>query len=182
MNIIKRFKPAGCFILILILSICMISGSVLASQDTSVMTPWINSNILGIVTDEVTADLKDDFYLAVNHDYLQNTSLKPGNSFEVVLVDSRDVVEERVMEILGDDTLTSRDAQLTQDFYALFLDWESRNETGIEPLMPLINELMQIDSMEAMTQFLLSEETEPYGLFPAGISIGISPEDSSRYR
>ena len=37
--------------------------------DTSVMKPWINANIYGLVTDDVTADIKDDFYLAVNHDW-----------------------------------------------------------------------------------------------------------------
>ena len=43
--------------------------------DISVMKPWVNSNIKGVVTDDVTADIKDDFYLAVNH---EEGPLRPG--------------------------------------------------------------------------------------------------------
>ena len=45
------------------------------------MKPWVNSNIKGVVTDDVTADIKDDFYLAVNHDYLRDTEFYPGTQF-----------------------------------------------------------------------------------------------------
>jgi len=180
MNKIRKFKPAVFFIAVII-CICIFSCSIWGAQDISVMTPWINSNIIGIVTDDINADLKDDFYLSVNHDYLKNTTLKPGDYFEVFLMDTKDLVEERALEILEDDTLTGHDAHLVQNFYTMFLDWESRNEAGIEPIMPSVEELMQVGSIEEMTEFLLSGESEPYGIFPADISIEISPEDSSRY-
>ena len=35
-------------------------------MDPSVMKPWINSEVIGMVTEDVTADLKDDFY---QHDH-----------------------------------------------------------------------------------------------------------------
>ena len=41
------------------------------------MKPWINSNIYGLVTDEVTAELRDDMYLNVNHDWLKDAQLTP---------------------------------------------------------------------------------------------------------
>ena len=49
-----------------------------AEIDISVMKPWVNSNIKGVVTDDVTADIRDDFYLAVNHDWLRDTEFYPG--------------------------------------------------------------------------------------------------------
>jgi len=47
------------------------------SYDLPVMKPWINSNIYGLVPDEVTAELRDDMYLNVNHDWLKDAQLAP---------------------------------------------------------------------------------------------------------
>lgn len=47
------------------------------SRNAGVMNPWINSNIYGLVTDEVTAELRDDMYLNVNHDWLKDAQLAP---------------------------------------------------------------------------------------------------------
>ena len=74
--------------------------------DTSVMKPWINSNIMGIVTDDVNADLKDDFYLNINHDYLRDAKLRPGYPAEFPILDASDTVKERCLDILTDKSLT----------------------------------------------------------------------------
>ena len=66
--------------------------------DTSVMTPWLNSNIIDIVTDETNPDLKDDFYLNVNHDYFMDVSLRPGYSNETPFFDAADTVKERCLD------------------------------------------------------------------------------------
>jgi len=49
-------------------------------MDASVMKPWINSEVMGMVTEETTAEAKDNLYLNVNHDWLVNAKLRPGLS------------------------------------------------------------------------------------------------------
>ncbi len=49
-------------------------------MDASVMKPWINSEVMGMVTEETTAEAKDNLYLNVNHDWLVNAKLRSGFS------------------------------------------------------------------------------------------------------
>ena len=150
--------------------------------DTSVMTPWLNSNIIGIVTNETNPDLKDDFYLNVNHDYFMNVSLRPGYASETPIFDASDTVKERCLDILTDKTLDERDAKLPQSFYELFLDWETRNEQGVEPLMFFFDELKNISSLEELNEYMLTDDYFVYGNYLANVYVGTNTEDSTLYQ
>ena len=128
-------------------------------MDSSVMTPWINSTILGMVTEDVNADLKDDFYLNVNHDWLMNAKLRPGYPTEMPLLDAADIVKDRCLDMLTDTSLTGEDAEKIQNYYELWLDWEGRNETGIDPILPYAQKVRNISSLDEMSKLLVSEET-----------------------
>ncbi len=151
-------------------------------MDPSVMTPWINSNIMGMVTDEVNAELVDDFYLNINHDYLRDARLRPGYTNEAPYYEASEIVKERCLDIIHDETLTGRDAQLVQDFYELILDWDTRNEIGIKPVMPYVEELEKVETLDQMTEFLLSDLNFTYGTTLAGVGVEMSEEDSSLYQ
>ena len=108
-------------------------------MDPSVMKPWINSSLLGEVTDETTADLKDDFYLNINHDWLRDAKLRPGYPTETPIYDAEATVMERCRELLADKDASYDDATLAHDlatiqnYYDLFLDWDARNADGVKP-------------------------------------------------
>ena len=110
--------------------------STVKQVNTSVMKPWINSSILGLVTDEVNANLKDDFFLNVNHDWLRDAKLRPGLDSETPIYDALDIVKNRCIEFLNDknmkfDDLTlQHDIEMIQNYYNHYLDWDSRNEKG----------------------------------------------------
>ncbi|MBQ7562561.1 MAG: hypothetical protein IJT16_01075 [Lachnospiraceae bacterium] len=40
-------------------------------MDPSVMKPWVNSIVYGMVTEDHKPDIKDDLYLHVNHDWAE---------------------------------------------------------------------------------------------------------------
>ena len=152
-----------------------------SSIDTSKMSPWINSNIIGVVTDDVKAGIKDDFYLNVNHDYLRDTKLRPGHSAELPFLESEEIVKDRCTKILNDTSLKSRDAQMIQDFYGLYLDWDSRNKEGIKPLKKYVDALEKVSSIDEMTDFLLSDLNIEYGWQLMYVGVGIDYEDSGKY-
>ena len=134
-----------------------------AGVDISVMKPWVNSNIKGVVTDDVTADIKDDFYLAVNHDWLRDTEFQPGRPSATPWYQALDTVKDRCFDILADESLKGlggiqgHDAELIQNYYHQYLDWESRNEDGLEPIMPVVEALRAVETLEDLQSFLLSD-------------------------
>ena len=139
-----------------------------AEIDISVMKPWVNSNIKGVVTDDVTADIKDDFYLAVNHDWLRDTEFYPGSPVATPWMQAVDTVKERCLDILSDGSLRylggteGHDAELIQNYYHQYLDWESRNEAGLEPIMPAVDALLAVETMEDLQSFLTSDTYDRY--------------------
>lgn len=156
-------------------------------MDPSVMKPWINSCILGEVTDEVKADLKDDFFLNVNHDWLRDAKLRPGFDSETPIFDAADIVKNRCLEFLTDknlkfdDAVLSHDVDLIQSYYDLYLDWEGRNKLGVEPLKPIVEKIKAISNLDELSEFLLSEEAREDGLGLFGVKVTFSSQDSSSY-
>ena len=151
------------------------------TTDLSAMKPWINSNIMGIADEVSRPGLKDDFYFNVNYDYLKNGQLRPGYSDESPIYEAMDIVRDRCFDILNDDTLTGDDAKRIQSYYELWLDWDSRNEEGIDPILPFINKVKEVDSIEEMNELLLSEENHSYGKRLEKIDVLPSYTDSSLY-
>ena len=156
-------------------------------MDPTVMKPWINSCILGEVTDEVKADLKDDIFLNVNHDWLRDAKLRPGFDSETPIFDAADTVKNRCLEFLTDknlkfdDAILSHDVDLIQSYYDLYLDWEGRNKLGVEPLKPIVEKIKAISNLDELSEFLLSEEAREDGLGLFGVKVTFSSQDSSSY-
>ena len=151
-------------------------------MDSSVMTPWINSTILGMVTEDVNADLKDDFYLNVNHDWLMNAKLRPGYPTEMPLLDAADIVKNRCMDMLTDTSLTGEDAEKIQNYYELWLDWEGRNETVIDPIIPFVQKVRNVSSLDEMSKVLVSEENFKWGVSLATVDLSLNSENSILYQ
>ena len=150
-------------------------------MDPSVMSPWRNTNVIGMVTEDVTADVKDDFYLAVNHDWMITAKLRPGYTSESPLHKTLDLVKDRCIDLLNDPSLTGSDAEIIQSYYELWMDWDARNEAGLTPFMPAIDKLLAVDTLEEMTDYLLSDENFCWGNPLCDISLQKNAEDSSLY-
>lgn len=135
------------------------------------MTPWINSNVVQTVTDEFTADIRNDFYLAVNYDYLRDTTIKEGRTRESSFQELADVVNQRLIAMMKDDTLKGHDAELIRELYAMWLDWDTRNSLGTTMIMPHIEEIEKIGDLDGLTEYLCSEEGVFYGAAPSQMSV-----------
>ena len=149
--------------------------------EASVYYPWLNSNIYGNVTADLKIDRKDDFYTAVNQEWLANVEFIPGYPAASSFVTLTDDISQKLMALMTDDSLTSHDALLLQNVYELFLDWDTRNELGVEPLLPHVQAITDISSLDELTEYLISEDGLLYGGGLWEISIGYNAEDSSRY-
>ncbi len=62
--------------------------------------PWINSDIEENVKNNYDTELKDDFALAVNKDWILNNSLKDGDASEEYLISYQWRLQNKLIAIL----------------------------------------------------------------------------------
>ena len=118
---------------------------------------WVCSDIVGNVTEDTPARLQDDFYLAVNKDWMLQVKIPDGESSISSFDEIERILKDRQISLMTDDTLTGHDAELVHKLYALVTDWDYRNAQGLEPMMPYIQSVAEIDSLDALTAWLHSE-------------------------
>ena len=96
-----------------------------------------NSDISGNVTAELETDPKEDFNAAVNQEWMAGTEL--GTQVQASTFTERgDEVMAEVMTLITDESQTSHEAELVREFYNDYIDMESRNTLGMEPVLPLL--------------------------------------------
>ncbi len=140
--------------------------------------PWVDYSIQDNVEGAAEGALTDDFYWAVNREWLNNATIKPGDSYTNEFSTVSEEVDDSVQKLLTDASLKGHDAQLIQTLYQDFMDWDTRNKAGMKPLRATVKAISRISSMEELSDFICrSKET------PALISIGntVSVKAADRY-
>lgn len=140
--------------------------------------PWVDYSIQDNVKDAAAGAITDDFYWAVNREWLNHATIKPGDSSTNEFSAVSEGVDERVQKLLTDASLKGHDVELIQTLYQDFMDWDTRNKAGMKPLRATVKAISRISSMEELSDFICrSKET------PALISIGntVSVKDADRY-
>ena len=147
--------------------------------DYSTGSPWVNSNILSNVENSAEVDLKDDFALAIDRQWTLENPIESGNVNKSFLGSYKDELNERLYSILEDDSYEEdHNAALVQTYYTAFLDWDARDAAGVTPLMPYLEEIEAIETMDDLKAYCAS--TKPVFTSALGVDITPSPEDSSK--
>lgn len=186
-------------ILAVLLIVCMLMGcsggveqdaavkQVKTGETISPESKWINSTIDGAIDENTPTNAKDDFYTAVNRDWLLEQTGSAETMNINVLTSADEVLRQRKLAIVrgGGDSETGEnpaeipepqlkhDEELLVKFGALASDWEARNSNGVEPIRPYIEAIDSIASIEDMTDYILNKNgTNLSFLFPVKISVG----------
>lgn len=126
---------------------------------------WVDSDVVGTVTESSEIRLQDDFAAAVNQDWILNATYDPKKQTEQsALNEAGDLVLERFLAILDDENVTGANAELLRKFRDLSMDWDERNRLGVEPLRKYLDEIENISSIEDLTDYQASMERNPFGL------------------
>ena len=144
-------------------------------------SPWLNSNIRGAVTEDYSPSLKDDFYVHTNHEWLSTARLKPGYSRNSAFNEIQDIIDARLKAMMTDETLSGHDADRVRTLYALWLDWDARNEAGLSELKVLAENLMKVDSLEALTEYFKGKDSFSHNILIADFGLGLDNKDSESY-
>ena len=113
--------------------------------DYTTGTPWPNIDLEGVVTPDMTADIKDNFALAVNKDKILALEIPEGRAYGGTIMDLVLQQSEDVKNMFLGDAPEEHDAKLAYDLFWLMMDWDSRNALSVAPLKE------QTDKLEAMS-------------------------------
>ncbi len=138
---------------------------------------WLNSTVAGNVTADTPVQQQDDFFLAVNHDWLANAEIAQGEVDTSSFAEREQEVQVELQAILNDDTLDSHEAKLVQRLYQDVMDMDTRNRLGVEPLMPYIDEIRNIRSIEELSEYLEREDNNTLSF----VFVQQDMMDSNRY-
>jgi len=134
--------------------------------------------IIGRIHALLGGSLKDDFYNAVNKEYLEHTVLMPGysseNNFNKVLNKVDEDIEALVKEIISKPGGKNTPEQKITDFYKNYLNYEARNSAGIKPIEKYIKALKDVKTLAELSDVCanISEET----VCDIFVSFGTSPD------
>ncbi|MBQ6324477.1 MAG: M13 family metallopeptidase, partial [Clostridia bacterium] len=141
---------------------------------------WLCADVQGNVTEDTPAELKDDFGLFVNKDWILQAEIPAGESKAGSMEDVMRTLKDRQIALLKDDSLTGHDAELVRKLYALVSDWDYRDAQGVEPAMPVVEALKGIDSLEALTEYLY-DRNNLKRFYPLTMSVGADFTDPDIY-
>lgn len=90
-------------------------------------------------------------------------------------------VFEKIQIVLSDEKLQGQDIRNVRSFYSAFLDWDSRNQAGMDPIIPAVEAIEAIRTIEDLNA-LLTDPACPFLLsYPIAVQNIVKPGDSSSY-
>ena len=156
-------------------------------ETISSSSKWINSDIEGAIDEGTAVSLKDDFYTAVNRDWLLSQTATEDEPCINFFMHDEDVLRERKLAIVkgsvdseaGENPAGIPEAQLRHDerllaeFTALASNWEERNEKGTEPIRPYIEAIDSISSIDELTDYIMNKDGMNLSfLLPVSVKVG----------
>jgi len=149
-------------------------------EDTKSPTDWIVSDIMGSVTADMQLDPKDDFHAAINQDWLSTARIPQGYTNVLPAVERSIEVRDQMLALIKDTTQNSHEARLVRTLYDQYTDMDTRNALGIAPLLPYIEKIQALETIDDLRQYVAGNQDQPGGAF---VSVGASTDykDSTAY-
>ena len=150
-----------------------------AQADHEMQEPagWFVSDLMGNVTADTQVQAEDDFHAAVNKDWLATAEIPQGYTNANPFVDRESEVKEQILALMTDDTQTSHEAELVRTLYSQYTDMDKRNGLGVEPLLPYIDAIMELETIEDVREYVIDYENNLSAMFTS-VSVTAARKDS----
>ena len=121
--------------------------------DYTTGTPWLYVDLIGNVTEETEANLKDNFALAANKEKLLKLEIPTG--YPCIGIGEERVLQTQkdLARMFTEGTAVTREAKLAFDLFAMLTDWDSRNAAGVAPLKKQTDAVEQIASLDELNRY-----------------------------
>ena len=158
-------------------------GALLAMNITSSPVQG-QEKVSGIDKSLFSKDVKpgDNFYLYANEKWLTETEIPSDKSNYGIFTVLNDLTQEQVRSLIENASRSESEAgsaaQKVGDLYNSVLDWEERNESGIEPVKQLVEIVNDVDSHKEVALALGKfAQRGVYGPFAAYVSVDAKKSD-----
>ncbi|MBR5381534.1 MAG: hypothetical protein IK136_02820, partial [Oscillospiraceae bacterium] len=148
--------------------------------DYSTGTPWLFSNLDGIVTADTPADPKNDFGLYANKELFVKNELPGSRATMGTMYDINPQVKKDLVNMFKGKRPGDHDARLAYDTFRLCMDWDGRNAQGVEPLRVRTDRLEAIDTLKDMSDYFLEVPCWDRSACLWTFQIGTDAADSGR--
>ena len=165
---------------LLLLSAC---GQEATTEAPATEPAALNSG-LDLETIDTSVSPADDFYRYANGKWLAETEIPADKSnygvFHVLLDEAQENVKAIVEESATGDFAKGTDEQKVGDLYKSYLDKETRNARGIEPLQPEFDRIDAISDHDELTVYFARASS--YGItIPIDLEQTVDDKDPTRY-
>ncbi|MBQ3422781.1 MAG: M13 family metallopeptidase, partial [Romboutsia sp.] len=163
---------------------CALISSLFMSQATYAQEVKANVEVKdtsGVMITDVR--LQDDYYNAVNKDWLNSAVIKDGysgtNAGMEVYYKLNEQKYELVNELIADkkNLDSNSDEKKIVNLYENYLNTEQRNKEGITPIMPILNKIKNIKSLDEINNLDKDNIVNPILSFQCMADL----EDSDKY-
>ena len=138
---------------------------------------WIDSGIYGTFEGRGEISLKDDYAAAINRDWAEKVKIREGaENVSARTLQTDNFTAAKIAVLTGEKT-DDQDLTTLQNYYALLTDWDTRNQEGLAPLKPYVEDLMSISSVKEMTKYYSDPERNLYGNPVLKITFTTEPQD-----
>ncbi len=142
---------------------------------------WIVSELAGAVTADMSLSPKDDFFAFTNQEWLSTTKVPEGQFQIHSFMQIKSDVQKQLLDLIADESQTSHEAKLVQKFYNDFIDMETRNRRGVEPIMPQIKAIQKISSIDELTDYYVTDWEHKLSSYPMLLTVRPDMKDSTKY-
>ena len=165
----KYLKKRAAALLALLLSLAVVVGTfgeALPAEETAGLfgSPWVNSMVTGNLP-ETAPEEKDDFYTAVNYDYL-TASQAAGMSLPLAMNGAE--IQASVMALLQDESLSGNELDQLKIFWEQAADMEALREDSLSRISPYLERIAAAASIQELNEVLTAEDFpfSPYLAMP----------------
>lgn len=142
--------------------------------------PWINSDLKENIHPDQPVDPKDDFHLYASMDWLSKAEIPQGYSGYTLYAECSDKTKEKAIAMFnGDDfSKASHNVKLAKQLYDLYKDIDAKNKEGVEPIRPMVDRILAVESIDDMNALFLDRQVQILCAAPVNIGVSAGIEDS----
>ncbi|WP_312507275.1 M13-type metalloendopeptidase [Lysinibacillus sp.] len=134
----------------------------LGANDTITIAEF--QNIIARIWSLKGSHLNDDFYEAINKEWLNKSTIPVGEimggGFPELQKENTDKIEEIINALSGKEFAEGTKEQKIADFYSTALDTKNRNKQGIEPIQKYVKAINEAKTLDELVQADLAQEKE----------------------
>lgn len=151
------------------------AGASVQTEEVSVYkdgAPWLDANIDGVLTDDVAADPKDDFNLAINADTIRSLTFDPGKASTGNLSEAARTVDKNKLALIKDESDDLHEAVLLRQMYKAMDDWDAREKAAQEKVREGMTLIEGLSSMKEYCDYISDwkENMTLDGLYSSGLA------------